>query len=253
MLDYQRFEILISTNLGQDKVRILWFPSDSPIPPSLKREIIDYWKQFNNQHFNGQLARLDKWKLENSNLTLWLSKTDYRTLLYSNDHIDHIEQKWGDEHVCKALGISSVVISKDQYLLYMKRSHSVGEYPGCFDIFGGHVDAPASLNQAPDVFNAIKTELEEELGLPPHLQNCFCIGLARVTENQKPELFFKTHCSLTMKEIIVLAGGAKDRGEYTTILYLKKDYDQLSALLRDKSEEFSPSAAAGLTLFLNQL
>ncbi len=248
----QRYKILFSKPIAKDKIKIHWRPLQQSLPTQLQNRIQAYWTQVGEKHFNGQLARLDHWCFQGSELKLALSITDYQTLIYSNAHINIIQTVWGESCWSRALGVSAVVITADHYILYMQRSNGVGEYPGCFDIFGGHIDVSEKMTDAPDVFGAIKQELHEELGLPKETSSCSCIGLIEVEENKKPELIFKTQCPFTKDRIKALARSAVDRSEYVELFFQSDSKSGLAALIETEGHRFSPSAVAGLQLYFNQ-
>ena len=101
------------------------------------------------------MARLDRWHADGEVLSITLSVTDYQTLFYSNSHVELIEKEWGAKFLSKALGISTVLVTGDKRIPVIKRSSHVGEYPGCLDVFGGHID----VERAGDVVAAMRDEL----------------------------------------------------------------------------------------------
>ena len=42
------------------------------------------------------------------------------------------------KHMADTLGVGAVVVTSDQYIIFIKRSEHVGEFPNCLDVPGGH-------------------------------------------------------------------------------------------------------------------
>jgi hypothetical protein len=90
--------------------------------------------------FNGQLCRLDGWQCSGTDLEIVLGLTEYKELLYSNNHTAQVMTEYGSEALSNALGISAVLLSRDDKLMMIRRSSAVGECPGMLDVLGGHID-----------------------------------------------------------------------------------------------------------------
>lgn len=247
MTDKKIFRILQKGSFSRDKVRIKWNTNFKPLPETLAAEMNDFWaRQQHRPHlFNGQLARLDSWSLSDGRLQLHLRRSDYRTLLYSNAHIKKIETKWGADSFSRALGISAVLVTADAQIVLIRRSKDVGEFPNCFDVFGGHIDAPSG-SDAPSVYKSMEKELAEEAGLAASDFELVLIGLIEAIPNRKPELVFCAHCKLDLSKILEKASGAKDQFEYSEILALNQS--QLKDFMQKNQSAFSPSAFGCLVI-----
>ncbi|MDZ7721898.1 MAG: hypothetical protein U5R06_03480 [candidate division KSB1 bacterium] len=234
--------ILFKGEWSPQQVDSAWNPSAPPLPTQLQQSIDQFWRQRQARHtFNGDLARLAGYEFRETGLKLYLQASDYKTLLYSNQHASRLAEK-NPEHLSRALGISAIVETNNNSIVYIKRSDKVGEYPLVHDIPGGHIDVPES--GTPDAFASIKQEIIEELGIP--VRNPIeLIGMIETFETLKPELIFKFFSQLSEKDIKNFGRTAKDRFEYTDLLFCP--CDKLSALLSDKT--FSPSAYSSLVLY----
>jgi hypothetical protein len=226
-----------------------WNPQPFICAPALQEAIDLEWAALDpNPHFNGRIARLDSWNLHGGFFHLALRPTDYKTLLFSNNHGEEIISRWGEAALARALGISAVVCSADRKIILMQRSDNVGEYPGCFDIFGGHIDVNRN-HLHPDPFRSITTELEEELGLAEAEYDLTGIGLVEVRKTRKPELLFAARCALTSEEIVRRAASARDRFEYTRLLQSAEDRRSLRQFLSRNGLRTSPSAVGALEIY----
>ena len=226
-----------------------WVPQCQDLPPDMLIEIEKFWEKVKNKKmYNGKLARLDSWSVKNNILNLNLSITDYRTLIYSNHHIQHIIETWGEKYISRALGISAVVLTSDRFLMLMRRSDLVGEYPECIDVFGGHINISKD-SEFPGIHEAMLQELEEELGLMPDEIDLQCIGLLKNNQNQKPELIFTAHIALTVNEVINKSHSAIDRFEFTKIIVLPHLDKVLTSFLKKNELLFTPSALGSINIF----
>ncbi len=227
--------------------QVEWVNEPPQLPLELEQAIEVYWQTLPKIFlFNGRLVRLDEWTM-NGTLQLMLRPTDYRTLLYSNRFTEEVRKRWGDRCLSRALGISAVLRSSDSRLLYIRRSFEVGEFPGAYDVFGGHIEVPC--RDASQLFAAMHKELEEEAGLLPQEVDLSLLGLIESLPNRKPELVFAADCHLTAAQITRRCSHAADRQEYSGIFSTLDEPAALSALLHDAAV-WSPSAYGSLRLYL---
>ena len=243
------FKTLFTGNYSRDDVEIIWEPVPLQLPESMLAEIENYWQSLPKQHiFNGALARLDHWAATSVHCQLVLSPSDYRTLLYSNQHIEHIKESWGFKYLSRALGISVVTTSSDNQIIIMKRSANVGEYPNCYDVFGGHVDIGS--NGASCVYDAMAQEIKEEMDLDAADYDLSLIGLIETTATKKPELVFQAQISKASKDIIKNAKKSKDNIEFSNIYSIFNSPQRLKAFLEENGDSFSPSAFGSLRVYM---
>ncbi|RPH98472.1 MAG: NUDIX domain-containing protein, partial [Calditrichaeota bacterium] len=247
------FKIIFSRILQPHEVEIHWDRGAFKIPPEMFKAIEDYWQRVVDEHiFNGELVRLDSWRLADGRLHLQLRPSDYQTLLYSNQHVDAICAQWGEAFLSRVLGISAIIKSQDDKLLLIKRSLRVGEYPGCFDVIGGHIDVPLD-GAAPDVFQSMQREMEEETGLLPQECSLTLLGLVEAVPNRKPELVFFADCHLNMRQITERARQAKDRVEIEDVFLVNNSVSALDSILGENGISWSPSAFGCLYLYRDLL
>jgi hypothetical protein len=246
------FKTLFTGSYERDDVNILWQPSPLTFPAMMQKEIEHHWDTLPKEHiFNGLLARLDHWSATPVRCQFSLRPSDYRTLLYSNQHIQHIKDSWGFSYLSRALGISAVTLSSDNQLLFIKRSNSVGEFPNSFDVFGGHIDVP--LDSAPCIFDAMSQEIKEEMDLEPTDYELSLIGLIETTAAQKPELVFQSRINRTAKEIIEIAKKSQDNIEFSEIYSIFNSHENIKTYLEKNGEDFSPSAIGSLCVYLQTI
>lgn len=248
--DERVFTTLFTKSIAAQNVRVQWGAEPLVLPIEMQEHVEQYWDTLSKEFiFNGALARLDSWQLSGDRLDIQLRPSDYRTLLYSNQHVKKIRQQWGDHCLSRALGISAVLISSDRQLVFIQRSLEVGEFPGACDVFGGHIDVPANQG-APNVFASMAQELEEEAGLTPNEYQLTLIGLIESTPNTKPELIFKAESSLTAQAIKAKVRCARDRREFVCIYTVPDEPAPLRIILENEREKWSPSAFGSVCLHL---
>lgn len=247
--DTQVYSTLFTCFCDQENVDLLWNPASLDIPQEMSKDVRRHWDALPKDHiFNGKLARLDQWAFTPDGCQLELRPTNYRTLLYSNQHVRHICDTWGKRYLSRALGISAVVVSSDDYLVFMQRSNNVGEFPGCYDVFGGHIDIPKN-DGSPNIFTAMAQELQEEVAIQQSEYDLKLIGLINSIPNQKPELVFRAQVELPAKEILARTREAKDHIEFSRVHTLDNKTEHIEQLLMAHKNEFSPSAFGSFCVY----
>jgi len=251
------FNILISGNFSQNEIKIKWNPSLRLLPIPLMERIEAYWNKAVEQTsksqyiFNGELCRLNGWKIEQNRLNLYLGRTNYKELLYSNNFIQEVHEQFGTEFLANALGVSAILVSLDEESILIERSDTVGEYPGRIDVLGGHIHPlEHAVARVPDPFLAIKAEIHEEVNLQLTEQEPInCLGLIENKATKKPELIFFVKSQRTSQEIIG-SGFNKNSSEVARVFAIPDHSDSLNSYLTDKKEQLSPSAIGALWLYM---
>ncbi len=234
-------------------VQVACHPVRYPLPADMQRNIECYWqKEKHKKHlFNGSLLRLDSWLLRENVLQINASITDYQTLLYTNKYTRLVAEKWGKQFHSRALGISSLVISRDQFLVFMRRSNNVGEYRNCIDVFGGHIGIDET-SVTMDIRQAMLKEIKEELGLPPADVNLEYLAFIQCNAHAKPELLFLATTALSVRDIIYKSVHARDKFEYTNIILVPSHRQTLAGFLKTNARLMSPSAYGCLELYIKK-
>ncbi len=243
------YHTLFTGGFSPSMVIVQWEESLPPLAGELQTAVDAAWEGLNpNPHFNGRIARLEEWRIRDGALHLWLRPVEYKHLLYSNAHTGEIIRHYGEHQLARALGISAVVVSAEGQILLMERSDRVGEFPGCYDLFGGHIDPPAQ-GEIPDPFASMEKELDEELALLPGTASLSLFGLLLTREARKPELLFIARCGMESEAMMRAALGARDRYEYRRLLAIPADAESVRGFLQHHRTKLSPSAFGGLEIF----
>ncbi|NOY79255.1 MAG: hypothetical protein GXO76_15490 [Calditrichaeota bacterium] len=250
------FHLLWMKNLPCSAVRVNWQPEPVQKPAALLRAEKAFWHELLEKHpaahlFNGPLAELESFRIEESRLFLNLRPSDYRAFMYSNFHRQEILHDYARQFVNQGLGISAVVRTGDGTIVLMKRSEQVGEYPGMLDVFGGHIEPGRhTVNGLPDPCLGIREELREELGLSSKdIRDLRVIGMIRNAETTKPELVFLADSSLSVEDLREKAKRAADAGEYDSLVPVADTRGILQNYLAENADHFSPSGLGSLWVY----
>jgi hypothetical protein len=112
----------------------------------------------NSRLFNGTKFRLASWSITEGSAPLFrMGVTSYRAFQGTNASkqaaalFKEGTRAHGDCHACmgNALGIGMAVVTTDGDILFIRRSHHVGEAKGLVDVVGGHAE-PHAAGLAPD-------------------------------------------------------------------------------------------------------
>jgi len=138
-------------------------------------------------------------------LTLDLGITDYGVFVATNsaakeDHefAEYLMGKgmefYNDEfaYFASPIGNCAIVESSDGKIALIKRAEDVHEYPGFYDMPGGHANPLKHSFDAKGQFDAIKDEVSEEIRIPREsIEESYLIGISQNKENfRKPDLSF---------------------------------------------------------------
>lgn len=127
-----------------------------PLEEDLENQIEKTWQEKMKQYpllYNGNKFRLKNVSFENNNLVLNIGMTCYRDFICTNmrsDLRDRISswssRTFNDSHACFAdpIGVNGLVISRDDEIVFLKRSLQLYECPGKFHTPGGHPEPSVS-------------------------------------------------------------------------------------------------------------
>lgn len=246
------FKILISETFPRHRIKINWDASKRVLPPEFQTKIDAFWKteSVGKPHlFNGDLCRLNHWEKQGDRLILHFGLGNYKALWYSNAFCREIRAQRGEDFLARALGVSAVIVSSDQQIILLKRSAQVGEDPGRFDVWGGHIEPKEhAINGVPDPFCAITTEILEEANLTlSEDEPLTCIGLIETTTTFKPEMIFQVHVQLRAAEIFKLAKAYRSV-EWSALMSIANRPESVRQFLQEYREQTSASAYGALWL-----
>lgn len=253
------FRTLCAGVFRAEQVDIDWDPSPEALPSTLNERIEAFWSEHVRQTvkrtfvYDGTLSKLRDWQALSSTLRLKLIPTDYKTLVFANAYEEEIIRLAGEAFLPRALGVSAVVLTGDQRLLLIERSREVGEYPGKWDVVGGHLEPEGHGRAgAPDPFLAITTELCEEINLRQTvLKSLVCLGLIESLPARKPELIFLAEISQPAETMLDSRPPILPK-EIERVFTVSAEPKILRSFVQNNRSKFTPSAQGALALFTEE-
>lgn len=245
--------------------------------PIVQQSIAEVWnarKAGNTKLFNGTKFRLgDLTATTTTDLHLRMSVTDYASYLGTNWNKSLQPSILQRKHMADTLGVGAVVVTSDQYIIFIKRSEHVGEFPNCLDVPGGHPEPSrvtgchgtaweyteekdVALNDAlissndlvSEFFNSIVDEVYEEINIPKNkLNENQLLMIMRQTEpNGKPSAVFQLACELTKEEVeACYAKGPEEAFESTALVFMSTT-DVQNIPVNDMRKDMTPACIGSL-------
>jgi hypothetical protein len=238
-------------------------PSIITLPDEVTAAIESAWQsaksRLGTRLYNGPMARLDSWRIENGHLHLQFTPTTYKHFLGTNLCHPKLADQFGPDILANPLGISALVETSDSYLLMGRRGKNVAFHAHQIHPLGGTID-----NVTADPFTEIRRELFEEAALrDDDLLDLRCVGLAGDPAIRQPELMFHAKSNLPLSKITL------DPAEHDALWSIRADPSTVAQHLQNASKptpssciqgegqgggsaasEFTPIALAALKLWL---
>jgi hypothetical protein len=166
----------------------------------------------------------------------------------------HFAQQFGAGVMANPLGVSPILLTADNWLLLGRRNDSVAYYPGRIHPFAGCLepaDAAGAGAAAPNVFAAVRRELDEELALASSgIEEIRCVSLVQDQKLLQSELMFHVRLSLPRAQV----EAQLDEGEHRGIFATPATADAVEPIIRARGElpgqpAMTPVAVASLLLW----
>lgn len=186
---------------GQIHTRVV--PSTRIKHPPVEQAIQQAWEQALSRPgvrlFDGPVCRMESINWQKEELWICLSQTSYRIVVGTNFANPDFADIYGPEVMANPLGVSTLVLTRDQYLMMGRRNDSVAYYPNRVHPFAGSLEVQA---ESIDLFDNVQRELREEIGLTPaEVESIRFLGLAEDLNLRHPESLFLTRTCLTREQI----------------------------------------------------
>lgn len=244
------FFILMQGRFAADRVRVIHDPRARPTTPQLDALIETEWlprlAEAQREHrllFNGELLRYVGHRIiegpqgavnQKSQFELSVGPTCYRDFVGTNLYNNRRVAEFGWKSFSNPVGTTATLLTADGRICYGRRSMQVAFHAGYVHTFGGALE-PGDRDAAGDidVFDSVRRELHEEVGLLPHeLESLICVGLIRDTEILQPELLFEATVPLTTADLIERWSKAEARDEHHELVDLPDDADAIMPFIR---------------------
>lgn len=250
------FTIDLIRRLSPREVIVRWDPTPQRLGPELEAHLERVWTQrlasareSGRPLYNGSLARLARWSIEDDVLCLETGPTDYRHFLATNFCP---AQRVGavDAVACAdPLGTSATVITADGHLVLGRRQLSLPCHGGYLHAVGGTLEPDDRTDDGGlDVFAAMRRELEEELAVAgDEIEELLVTGLVRDRTIVQPELLFDARLSLTARELVNRLDLSHPDQEHTALESCCDEPEAVAPFI-ERSDPITPVAVAALLL-----
>ena len=203
------FEILAQGCYRPEQLTITYDPTlRMPMNPTLQNWMDNLWqeklliaRQKNVPLFDAPLFRLIDATAQTDKLLLTLGDTGYKE--YVTTRTPAFAQAHSRQELGNALGVCSVVETRDGYILLDKRQ-GVDVYVGRYHVIGGFFERGLDTTTAqPDPFAAIRREIREETGIQAaDIRAQYCLGVVYDLATPHGELCFLTELAIPLQEVL---------------------------------------------------
>uniref|UniRef100_A0A8C2W1I2 Nudix hydrolase 22 n=1 Tax=Chinchilla lanigera TaxID=34839 RepID=A0A8C2W1I2_CHILA len=267
--------------LPQEQVRVELSPAHDRQPlPGVDKTIAAIWESrrqtqpwlFNAPKFRLHSATLAPTDSPGPQLLLRLGLTSYRDFLGTNwassaswlRQQGAIDRNDKQAYLADPLGVGAILVTANNFLVFLRRSWQVAEAPGLVDVPGGHPEpqalCPGDNPQHKDLpgelvvrelFSSILQEICDEVNLPLHtLSQPLLLGIAgNETSAGRASAEFYIRCSLTSEEVRnYYLGGGPEAHESTGIIFVEAQ--RMQRLQETEMwAELCPSAKGAILLY----
>jgi hypothetical protein len=232
------------------RVEARWVASSHAPPPEVLELIDTAWRagmaKPGVKLFDGPMCRMESWAVDpDGRLRLTLSPTGYKAFWGTNLSHPELADQYGRAVLANPVGVSPALESADGYLLMGRRNDQVAYYPSRIHPFAGCLE-PRDVDRrgGPDLFNAVRRELAEELNLSDaDIADVRCTGVVEDVQLRQPELIFRVVARRSRAQI---EEGVADE-EHHGMIAVPATADGVAPLLADSL--ITPVGRASLLLW----
>lgn len=213
--------------------------------PDVDRIIEQAWREALSRPgvhlFDGPMCRHESWRVaDDGSLRLAMSQTSYRMFLGTNLAHPELADQYGPRVLANPVGVSSALLSSDDFLVFGVRNGRVAYYPNRIHPFAGAVEPGDDLN----LFDAVRRELREELSFHDgDIADMRCTGIAEDLQLRQPEVIFSVISTRRRDEIERRIDGAEHGASWS----IPAEPERVEAAMRDP--RLTPVAVASLALW----
>lgn len=198
--------------------------------------------------WDGEILRLVAHGALPDRVALFVGRTTYREFVGTNLESPDLYEDLGEDYYANPLGVSALLVTRDEEVLLARRSSRVAEAQRLWDLPGGNVPWVAGAVIHP--FAAMREELREEIGLEAdEVEDLACVGLVENGNTHKPDLIFCGKVRERAKGLLRRARAAKSP-EHDDFLCLPVRKADLLDFLRTRGDEATPVAAGALAILI---
>jgi hypothetical protein len=236
--------ILTTGDWPRGSVHVRQVASTRQVIPKVESLIDSAWRdghaRLGGRLFDGPMCRIESWHATPESLELTLSQTSYRIFLGTNLN-PSVADRFGRDVCANPVGVSCILHTRDEWLMYGRRNANVAYYPHRVHPFAGTLEE----QDLGDAFDAPLRELREELDLgDKDIDPIRCIGIAEDAMIRHPELIFHVRTNQTRQQI----EDNVRHDEHAGCVAVETHKDALDQAIASAGD-FTPIAIATLLLF----
>jgi 8-oxo-dGTP pyrophosphatase MutT (NUDIX family) len=233
-----------ATNFSTDQVCISRVENSRKLIPKVESAIEHAWLDAINRPgihlFDGPMCRLESLKIIDDQLSLALSRSNYKVFFGTNMNHPEFVDEFGSDVMANPVGVSPALKTSDGFLMLGQRNASMAYYPGRIHPFAGCME-PTDAN----IFTAVRRELAEELSFTPQdISDIRLTGIVEDTNLRQPELIFSVASTLTRQQI----EARLDRVEHLGICAIPATAKNVESTIF-QNDQLTPVAVAALLLW----
>lgn len=211
--------------LKLEQIKIDWNPTLFELPAELldKKDAIVKKKAEESKakgvpFYDGDLVRVFDYGFSDEDenrpiVTLYEQPSKWTTFLASNLSLDYMSPTEKElfakpfslnDSLANPAGVSTLVINKENEMVYVQRSDKVATYKNFFhDLTAGYMDPKKDmLDGKPHPFMTAKREMQEEAGMDFDLNDYKLLSIGRDSNDFHVEIFGELRTDLTYDEIL---------------------------------------------------
>jgi 8-oxo-dGTP pyrophosphatase MutT (NUDIX family) len=203
-------EILVIGKFAKDQLITHYESRKTLFPHRLKNIIETRWLEFkssNPEAFNGPLLKVHKYKIHKNfgrvtRIDLHLTETDYKEFVGTRD------SKFVTKFGANPLSTSTVIVTRDNKLIFGKRSSDVDTSKFKISVLAGYIDPNKDImtlangNRQVDIFEGAIREVCEESGIQrSNIIDFTCLGLLYNTEQNQTNVPFYARLNISGKDL----------------------------------------------------
>jgi len=205
------------------------------------------------ENLNKKQVALSGVEILGETVNLHLLKTDWKTFRLTRS--SKIRESFGSEYMADILGCNVVIRTKDDKLLFVRRSLK-GYKPGAASTVGGYPDVESDVDAEGnwDSFKTISRELEEETSIKPEeITSLVLSGVIYNKDQMNANLAFYADVNLTESQLRQeLAGGSRKTDKEVDLKFIPDTEQDLRNLSLWYALANSPAGISTLAFYARE-